>query len=357
MKPNLIISGMTILLIPFSVNAELHDRGGGLIYDDVLDVTWLQDTNYGLGTIFDGLMQGEIEVGPDNHGTLPDNYGVVPDNYGIPNDGKMNWHQAVKWADTLEYYDNVRGVSWDDWRLPKIACWVNGVNFNRQRETDGSTDVGLNITSLCHELSYMYYVNFQNKASKDTSGNTQADKGLIDNPDNDKDESMFIGFFDNPKQKQYFWNRTLHQENISNAFGFRTDNGNVAFGNLQYQRKAWAVRDGDVGLAPEKPLPNISGSECAVFTEAQLLARCVIVGNRQYSVIMTANENDPVSFSVTEVQATTSSPTACATLDVESEKLGFSCVKVADQIVWAEFKLQPIQTEIKFKLTDFGLIE
>ncbi|EGK72256.1 hypothetical protein METUNv1_01372 [Methyloversatilis universalis FAM5] len=26
--------------------APLHDRGGGLVYDDVLDVTWLADANY-----------------------------------------------------------------------------------------------------------------------------------------------------------------------------------------------------------------------------------------------------------------------------------------------------------------------
>ena len=27
-------------------NASLWDRGGGLIYDDVLNITWLQDANY-----------------------------------------------------------------------------------------------------------------------------------------------------------------------------------------------------------------------------------------------------------------------------------------------------------------------
>ena len=26
--------------------AALHDRGGGLLYDDILGVTWLQDANY-----------------------------------------------------------------------------------------------------------------------------------------------------------------------------------------------------------------------------------------------------------------------------------------------------------------------
>lgn len=34
-------------------NATLYDRGGGLIYDDVLDITWLQDANYGAGSSYD----------------------------------------------------------------------------------------------------------------------------------------------------------------------------------------------------------------------------------------------------------------------------------------------------------------
>ena len=32
------------------VSGELFDRGGGLIYDDVLNITWLQDANYALTT-------------------------------------------------------------------------------------------------------------------------------------------------------------------------------------------------------------------------------------------------------------------------------------------------------------------
>ena len=34
------------LSVSLSVNAALYDRGNGLIYDDVLDITWLQDANY-----------------------------------------------------------------------------------------------------------------------------------------------------------------------------------------------------------------------------------------------------------------------------------------------------------------------
>jgi hypothetical protein len=62
-------------------NATLWDRGGGLIYDDVLEITWLQDATYAA-------------------------------------DGSMGWGDAMTWAKNLSYIDSVRGVTSDDWRLP-----------------------------------------------------------------------------------------------------------------------------------------------------------------------------------------------------------------------------------------------
>jgi hypothetical protein len=39
-------------------DATLIDRGGGLIYDDVFDITWLQDANFAktLGYDSDGMI-------------------------------------------------------------------------------------------------------------------------------------------------------------------------------------------------------------------------------------------------------------------------------------------------------------
>ena len=64
------------------VNAALIDRGGGLIYDDDLNITWLQDANY-LGSV------------------------------------EMEWQQAMDWAANFSYYDSIRDVTYTDWRLPK----------------------------------------------------------------------------------------------------------------------------------------------------------------------------------------------------------------------------------------------
>ena len=44
--------------------ATLFDRGGGLIYDNVLDVTWLQDANYAKtsGYNAEGIMSWDQEL-------------------------------------------------------------------------------------------------------------------------------------------------------------------------------------------------------------------------------------------------------------------------------------------------------
>jgi len=65
------------LLIVSIANAELHDRGGGFIYDDVLDITWTQNAR-----MFTG-----------------------------------DWYDAVDWVEALELYDPVRDTTWDDWRM------------------------------------------------------------------------------------------------------------------------------------------------------------------------------------------------------------------------------------------------
>jgi hypothetical protein len=65
--------------------AALIDRGGGFIYDDVLDVTWTQDASLS---------------------------------------GPNNWDDQVAWADALSLFDPVRNVTWDDWQMASISVAV-----------------------------------------------------------------------------------------------------------------------------------------------------------------------------------------------------------------------------------------
>jgi hypothetical protein len=89
-----------------AANATLIDRGGGLIYDDALNVTWMQNAN------------------------VADSVFFIDD--------------ARQFAANYSYYDSERNVTWDDWRLPKI--------FEGDDTTFGSWDI-------TNELMYMYSVN------------------------------------------------------------------------------------------------------------------------------------------------------------------------------------------------------
>lgn len=223
MKTRAIILAMA-MTFGASAQAALHDRGGGLIYDDVLDVTWLWNVTLAKGTVFDDTYAPA---------KLPNPY----------NDGLLSWYSAMDWVDALEYHDPIRDVIWDDWRLPRAEP-IHGANFLLTAKRDGSTDVGYNITSPLSELSYMYYVNLDNLGQYDVNGNLQAGYGLVNDPLNPNDESLFI----NLKNGRY-WYSTLRPDNDTNAFEFRMQYGNVAAGHLGYVGYAWALRDGDVAVA------------------------------------------------------------------------------------------------------------
>jgi len=109
-------------------DAALYDRGGGLIYDSDLGITWLQDANYGAGSSYDN---------------------------GVPTDGKMSWQNAMDWADALSYYDSVRDTYWNDWRLPT---------------TPGSGTGNLNEG----EMGHLYYDHNINASSMDVFSNVQS---------------------------------------------------------------------------------------------------------------------------------------------------------------------------------------
>ena len=73
-KATMILALIGALGMTSAVHATLIDRGNGMVYDDVRNITWLQNANYA-NQIFD-------------------------------------WQGAVDWADNLVY------GGYDDWRLP-----------------------------------------------------------------------------------------------------------------------------------------------------------------------------------------------------------------------------------------------
>jgi hypothetical protein len=104
------------------VSAELFDRGNGLIYDDELDVTWVQIADLAAGTSFD-----------DGGGT-----------FGNPlTDGLLTWDSATAFVDSLDY------AGFDDWRLPTMDRDGNSVVVNCAVATQAQC--------LDNELGYLYY--------------------------------------------------------------------------------------------------------------------------------------------------------------------------------------------------------
>ena len=180
--------------------AELIDRGGGLIYDTDLDITWLRDGNY---------------ANTSGYGT-----------------GHMTWNEAMAWASQLEY------GGYSDWRLPTTVedSAVRGWGY------DGTTTEGFNITSS--EMGYMYYSNLGNLGYLATDGtNPQSGWGL-----------NYTGPFINIQSR--YWSRTEVRNYGTHVWYFAFANGNQTFTDVVHNSVyayAWAVRDGDSALTPEPP--------------------------------------------------------------------------------------------------------
>ena len=176
-----------------AAQAALIDRGGGLIYDDVQNITWMQDANYS--------------------GTL------------------MNWSEANAWAADLVY------GGYSDWRLPTV---FNNVDIS----TFGGTNAGFNVAVDSSEFAHLYFVDLGNFSWFDTngafhSGSQGVDWGLVN-------RGPFINI-----QDDRYWFATESGNHPGGAWGFdvsRGSQGPLAQGNALY---AWAVRDGDVAAIPE----------------------------------------------------------------------------------------------------------
>jgi len=179
------IIGVILLFVMGSAQAALIDRGGGFIYDDVLDVTWLQDANYAQTSGFDP-------------------------------DGRMTWDTAVSWADGLSVYDSVRDVTYDDWRLattlqPDPSC---------SSQSGGGVSFGYDCTGS--EMGHLFNVD----------GISAGTPGLFTN-----------------LQSDLYWSGTEYAPNTYGAWYFYFDGGYQHNYSKGYGSYALAVRSGDVAAS------------------------------------------------------------------------------------------------------------
>lgn len=195
-------------------NAALIDRGGGLIYDSDLDVTWLQDANYAQTS-------------------------------GYSSTGAMTWAAAMAWADQLEF------AGFTEWRLPELLPVDGSSSYNFNWSRNGSTDQGYNISapgsvyegSTASEMAYLYYNSLGKLGAFDVTGAANAVYG-VDPADP----------FYNVMTSRLYWSNADISSATSAVFLF--SNGRQILEQPSTNSYfAWAVHDGDIGA----PVP-ISGT-------------------------------------------------------------------------------------------------
>ena len=215
----LLTLGFIIGQMPSPANAELYDRGNGLIFDSTLNITWQQNANLASSNTFDLPIQstGGIRISAD---------------------GSMNWPGALMWIDAM---NAVSYLGYSDWRLPRIN---SPFGFNLSCTSyDGSTDCGYNITDTRNELAHLFYSSLANIGSFDTQGNP--------NPPQSLNAGLFINF-----QEARYWTGTQLPPAVgpNEAFTFSIGSGLKEWDakvNPYHIMSVWAVRTGDVAVVPE----------------------------------------------------------------------------------------------------------
>lgn len=211
------LAGLTLCAAAcLPAQAALVDRGGGMIYDTVLDITWLADANQAQTSGFDA-------------------------------DGRMSWAAANTWAADLQH------GGFSDWRLPTLR--PIGSSFDYVISCDATTDRGFAKTTTdgsdggwrdasgapVSELGHMYYVNLAN-LSGCFNGAQPGVIGLFDDPSNPNDESLFV----NLQAFPYWTDKAYEPAPALDAWAFSMITGNQISSFQSSERYAWAVRDGDV---------------------------------------------------------------------------------------------------------------
>lgn len=177
------------------VQAALIDRGNGMIYDSLQNITWTQNANLAATERF-GI---ETTTGGGN---------------GIRADGRMNWGTAQAWIAGMNAA-NYGGYS--DWRL-----W-SALNADSSGPCLGHNCSG-------SELGHLFYVD----------GGFSAFQSI-------KSSTVLTNVFTN-LQSDYYWSGT--EFSSGRAWHFYT-NGGYQISTLKgYQSYAWAVRSGDVAAVP-----------------------------------------------------------------------------------------------------------
>lgn len=217
----------------------MYDRGNGLIYDDVFDITWLQNANYAATS---GYSANNAVGSVDSYGN-------------IQPDGRMSLSAAKTWASQLVY------DGYNDWRLPSTKVDVTGNG----------------ITSS--ELGYMFY----NYLGNPIGGASPNNESFFDTASGQMKSfyNLRSEWYPNTQPMYWFrdpsrWGSGAHYFNMSNGL-----QGDTMFDGYSYF--AWAVRDGDVRT------PNGDSDFDGID---ELVDNCPLVSNEDQSDLDNDNLGD-----------------------------------------------------------------
>lgn len=173
---------ITLFLNITPATATLIDRGGGLIYDTDLNITWLQDVSYAKTSGYDA-------------------------------DGLMTWYEAVNYADNLVY------GGYNDWRLP--ATLQPDPTCSNQ---DAGWGISWGLGCKGGELGHLYYNELLNPAG-----------GPLVN----------TGPFINILHVTDWTETDIIRGDTNDAWCFGIDIGGQGACSKSSYGRAWAVRNGD----------------------------------------------------------------------------------------------------------------
>lgn len=179
-----------------TAQASVFDRGGGLIYDDDLDVTWLADADYSRSSGYDA-------------------------------DGYLAWDEANQWATSLVYLDTIRGTALTGWRLPRTTYPDSTCSSSSISTTDVYDCVG-------SEMGHIFYEELGGVATQNIATTHNANFRL----------------FSNHRSNRY-WSETPLAADDRLAWSFDFVYGGQLVDTKSAHFFAWAVRDGDVLYVPE----------------------------------------------------------------------------------------------------------
>jgi Protein of unknown function (DUF1566) len=216
------LTALTLSVAACSSQAALVDRGGGMIYDTTMNITWLADMNY---AVTSGYAAG---------GTAPDS--VVGSN-AIWTDGRMGWAAANQWANNLVF------GGYDDWRLPTV-------NLSDTSCSNTSTPAGFPTQYYGYncaggELSQLFTLYMGEKMGE----------SVLDQTGDTAEQIANQALFSNLKSSGY-WTSQEYAPDRNLAWRFGTQGGLQLESNKSLPLYAVAVRAGDVPSTLAVPEPQ-----------------------------------------------------------------------------------------------------